>query len=230
MKTDPRVTQLAKLVIAQQGEISRLAARENTLLAEVEAAIGNHIGKILPTVRGALDALATQTRTDSETTKTALVQEARGALSAIQTAAEAAKTSLETAHRHTTALAGEFDAKLAAVRREFAEKPTLKPRGKYDAGVTYGELEIVELNGSSYVSLEPNNTEKPKRGAKKWVLLVARGAGGAASGPAPLFDFSGIPASVTAAGARGQMACDNNYLYVCTASNTWRRTTLAKWS
>ncbi len=37
------------------------------------------------------------------------------------------------------------------------------------------------------------------------------------------------PASATAAGTAGQKAYDANYLYVCTATNTWRRVALAAW-
>lgn len=37
------------------------------------------------------------------------------------------------------------------------------------------------------------------------------------------------PASKTATGTAGQMAYDANYLYICVAANTWRRSTLAQW-
>jgi hypothetical protein len=32
------------------------------------------------------------------------------------------------------------------------------------------------------------------------------------------------PSSSTSTGTLGQIACDNDYLYVCTAANTWKRT------
>lgn len=37
------------------------------------------------------------------------------------------------------------------------------------------------------------------------------------------------PASATSTGVAGQKAYDANYLYVCTATNTWRRTALSSW-
>jgi hypothetical protein len=37
------------------------------------------------------------------------------------------------------------------------------------------------------------------------------------------------PASATAAGNQGEIAWDANFLYVCTATNTWRRAALASW-
>lgn len=37
------------------------------------------------------------------------------------------------------------------------------------------------------------------------------------------------PGSSGATGATGQIAQDSNYLYVCIATNTWRRTQLTSW-
>lgn len=38
-----------------------------------------------------------------------------------------------------------------------------------------------------------------------------------------------VPASPTTAGTQGQIAWDTNYIYVCTAANTWRRAALSTW-
>ena len=37
------------------------------------------------------------------------------------------------------------------------------------------------------------------------------------------------PASATAAGNAGDICWDANYLYICTATNTWRRIAHATW-
>jgi len=37
------------------------------------------------------------------------------------------------------------------------------------------------------------------------------------------------PASATATGTTGEIAWDANYIYVCTATNTWKRTAIATW-
>jgi hypothetical protein len=37
------------------------------------------------------------------------------------------------------------------------------------------------------------------------------------------------PASATAAGSAGDIAWDANYVYVCTATNTWKRSAIATW-
>ena len=50
--------------------------------------------------------------------------------------------------------------------------------------------------------------------------------GGAFHALAVLVD---VPASATAAGAKGQYAVDADYLYVCVATNTWRRVAVATW-
>jgi hypothetical protein len=38
-----------------------------------------------------------------------------------------------------------------------------------------------------------------------------------------------VPASATAAGTAGQVAADASYLYVCVATNTWKRVALTTW-
>jgi len=41
---------------------------------------------------------------------------------------------------------------------------------------------------------------------------------------------SATPAAPTSSGTAGDIAYDSVYLYVCTATDTWRRTGLATWS
>jgi len=38
-----------------------------------------------------------------------------------------------------------------------------------------------------------------------------------------------VPTTPNAAGAVGQIAWDNSYVYVCVATNTWKRASLATW-
>jgi len=38
-----------------------------------------------------------------------------------------------------------------------------------------------------------------------------------------------VPATSNAAGAAGQITWDNNYIYICVATNTWKRASLATW-
>ena len=39
----------------------------------------------------------------------------------------------------------------------------------------------------------------------------------------------GVPASATATGTQGQIAFDASYIYICTATNTWKRVAIATW-
>jgi hypothetical protein len=41
--------------------------------------------------------------------------------------------------------------------------------------------------------------------------------------------FVAAPASATAAGKAGHLATDANYIYVCTATNTWKRVAISTW-
>jgi hypothetical protein len=38
-----------------------------------------------------------------------------------------------------------------------------------------------------------------------------------------------VPASASAAGNEGQIAWDADYIYICTATNTWKRVAIATW-
>ena len=42
-------------------------------------------------------------------------------------------------------------------------------------------------------------------------------------------DPSGAPLSASAAGILGQIVADANYIYVCTATDTWKRVAIATW-
>jgi hypothetical protein len=37
------------------------------------------------------------------------------------------------------------------------------------------------------------------------------------------------PASAAAAGIQGEVAWDANFIYICTATNTWKRVAIATW-
>ncbi len=42
-------------------------------------------------------------------------------------------------------------------------------------------------------------------------------------------DWVSVPASSGASGTAGDEAYDSNYLYICTATNTWKRVGIATW-
>lgn len=47
--------------------------------------------------------------------------------------------------------------------------------------------------------------------------------------PATAPALASVPASATATGTIGQISFDANYLYVCVATNTWKRVAIATW-
>jgi hypothetical protein len=49
------------------------------------------------------------------------------------------------------------------------------------------------------------------------------------AGPA-ILTFVSVPATPTSSGTTGQVAKDNTYLYVCTATNTWKRVAWGVWA
>jgi len=40
---------------------------------------------------------------------------------------------------------------------------------------------------------------------------------------------SSAPANSSANGIAGSIAYDSSYIYICTATNTWKRTAIASW-
>jgi len=41
--------------------------------------------------------------------------------------------------------------------------------------------------------------------------------------------MSQVPASATAVGTKGDIAQDNDYLYICISQNTWKRVAISTW-
>jgi hypothetical protein len=81
--------------------------------------------------------------------------------------------------------------------------------------------------------LGTNNAERARIDSSGRLLIgTATNTGGA------LFQVNGdrirvaaarTPASASAAGAAGEICWDANYVYVCTATNTWKRSALSAW-
>jgi hypothetical protein len=78
--------------------------------------------------------------------------------------------------------------KIEAARANFAEPVGFNPRGDWDGLTSYKRLDVVTLNGTSYISRVDDNKEKPSRKAKGWQVSASRagGGGGSFSEPASL--------------------------------------------
>jgi hypothetical protein len=71
---------------------------------------------------------------------------------------------------------------------------------------------------SSQTQISANNTQR----------ILCDGAGSSLSGTI-IFSTSSTPASASATGTAGTITWDSNYIYVCTATNTWKRVAIATW-
>ena len=99
--------------------------------------------------------------------------------------------------------AGEID----QLRKEFAEPKGLNPRGRWMPDETYQRLDLVTINGDSFVSNIDGNRERPSRTAGDWTLSAARGNGGSGGGATTLTDLVAVPAN-------GQILIGNGSAFV----------------
>ena len=63
----------------------------------------------------------------------------------------------------------------------------------------------------------------------KHLAFIATGKGKIGTVPEGTSVTSAVPATASSTGSIGQMAADSEYVYVCTAPNTWKRASLATW-
>jgi hypothetical protein len=100
-------------------------------------------------------------------------------------------------------------------------------RSTYSSANNSASLEFyVDANGSS-------TTEKCRLDSSGRLLVgTSSDSGGAllqVNGDRIRIGTAKTPASATATGTTGEIAWDANYIYVCTATNTWKRTAIATW-
>jgi hypothetical protein len=99
-------------------------------------------------------------------------------------------------------------------------------------GSAAGRLALTAI-GSGSMQFSAGGNERMRIDSSGPVLV----GGSSASGGALLQVFGDriristakTPASATATGTTGEIAWDANYIYVCTATNTWTRTAIATW-
>lgn len=85
---------------------------------------------------------------------------------------------------------------------------------------------------TAHASLTGADLHEPKgvAAASAGAVYVATGSGsGAWTVPTLATIDSGVPASAGASGTLGQIAYDTGYIYICTATNTWKRVAIATW-
>ncbi len=85
------------------------------------------------------------------------------------------------------------------------------------------------------------NTRTDAGASKAWPLYIERSSGNVminGTAPTAQLDVNGntirlrtqrTPASASASGNAGDICADSNYIYYCTATNTWKRAAIATW-
>jgi len=87
---------------------------------------------------------------------------------------------------------------------------------EWDSSIEYQNgSSFVSRNGNIYVSVQTGTNKDPASETAYWKLYGKK--------------FVSAPASAGATGTSGDWAVDSDYIYVCTATNTWKRATLATW-
>ena len=103
------------------------------------------------------------------------------------------------------------------------------------AGYLQGESSLVRLStdGAKPITFDTNGSERARIDSSGRLLVGTSSDSGGA-----LFQVNGdrirvgtakTPASASATGTAGEICWDANYIYVCTATNTWKRTAIATW-
>jgi hypothetical protein len=90
------------------------------------------------------------------------------------------------------------------LRRDFQEPKGLNPRGKWLPGETYQRLDLVTLNGDSFVSNTDGNRQRPGRSASDWTLNAARGTNVGGANATSINDLLPVPSNGQILGSEGQ--------------------------
>jgi hypothetical protein len=100
----------------------------------------------------------------------------------------------------------------------------------YDLFLSMGGFNVIDTNFSA--------TRFSTAGAERMRIDSSGRVGIGTSSPTTLLDVNAdtirvrtarTPASASATGATGEICWDANYIYVCTATNTWKRTAINTW-
>jgi len=223
MDTQTQIERLIELAIVQRTELRELVEQLPTLREHLNAEIERTFEEAEPQIRTELEEFCRARATDEHAKTGAALAAKVEQLSKQLEVTTAAKYSVLMAERAENAnllakaeariedaasmlthavkeivtdelsrfpRAGEID----QLRKEFAEPRGLNPRGRWMPDKTYQRLDLVTINGDSFVSNIDGNRERPSRTAGDWTLNAARGNGGG-GGVTSLTDLVSVPSN-----------------------------------
>jgi len=224
MDTQTQIERLIELAIVQRTELRELVEQLPTLREHLNAEIERTFEETEPQIRTELEEFCRARATDEHAKTGAALAAKVEQLSKQLEVTTAAKYSVLMAERAENAnllakaeariedaasmlthavkeivtdelsrfpRAGEID----QLRKEFAEPRGLNPRGRWMPDETYQRLDLVTINGDSFVSNIDGNRERPSRTAGDWTLSAARGNGGGGGGVTTMTDLVPVPSN-----------------------------------
>jgi hypothetical protein len=230
--TQTEIDNLVELAIIQRAELKKLVESLPQLREHLSSEIERSLEEIEPAIRIELEQFVTARTLDAHaktsTALTAKIDELARSLEDTTAArysvlmseraknddllAQAEQRIAEAASALPDAVKGIVTGELARfprageidqLRKEFAEPKGLNPRGKWSPGQTYQRLDLVTINGDSFVSNTDGNRERPSRSAADWTLNAARGNSGGGGGITSLTDLLSVPSSGQILGSEG---------------------------
>ena len=85
-----------------------------------------------------------------------------------------------------------------------------------------GDVQVYQPTGSATLAIEGNDTNVG-------LNITTKGTGVVTVNSNRVGVKVAVPSTATSTGVEGQWAADSSYIYVCTATNTWRRAAISSW-
>jgi hypothetical protein len=230
--TQSEIDNLVELAIIQRAELKKLVDSLPQLRDHLSSEIERNLEEIEPAIRSELEQFVTARTIDAHAkTSTALTAKIDELARSLETTTSARYSVIMAERAKNDVLLAQAEAKIAAaaiavpetikeivagelarfpragqidqLRKEFQEPKGLNPRGKWLSGETYQRLDLVTINGDSYVSNIDGNRERPSRSSANWTLNAARGNSGGGGGITSLTDLLPVPSSGQILGSEG---------------------------
>jgi hypothetical protein len=236
MDTQTQIDRLIELAIVQRSELKQLVSELPTLREHLNTEIERTFEEAEPQIRTELEEFCRARATDEHAKTGAALAAKVEELSKQLEVTTAAKYSVLMAERaENVNLLAKAEARIEdaasmlshavkeivtdelsrfprageieQLRKEFAEPRGLNPRGRWMPDETYQRLDLVTINGDSFVSNIDGNRERPSRTAGDWTLSAARGNGGGGGGVTTMTDLVPVPTD-------GQLLIGNGAAFV----------------